>query len=263
MDLSIATSLDYDLPLVDMLPLARRAGFRHASLGARPEHSGYLEPEGRKRLSGLLRDLGLTLDSIHARPLHRPDAVGETRESIEAAASLGVSTLVAHAGPFSVPAAELDARKTSLRRVTETLAPAARDAGVRIALENVLPGPATDLVRDVLPDLDPEVFGLCWDSAHDQIDGPRPLGLVRELGDRLIAVHLSDRIGPHVDHVVPGEGFVDWVAVAEAIAATAFEGPLLLEVMTTHSRHRTAESLAPAAFAAGRDLRDRIRALRD
>jgi hypothetical protein len=43
---------------------------------------------------------------------------------------------------------------------------------VTFALENVMLGPATTLVQTVLPHLPPASFGFCYDSAHDQIDGP-------------------------------------------------------------------------------------------
>ena len=56
---------------------------------------------------------------------------------------------------------------------------------------DVMPGPATDLVRRALQNLDPSVFGLCYDSSHDQIDGPRPFDLIGEFDGRIFTVHLS------------------------------------------------------------------------
>jgi len=58
------------------------------------------------------------------------------------------------------------------------------------------------------------------------------LGLIRLRG-RLIAVQLSDRIRDFVDHVLPGEGFIDWGAVCEQLRLARFDRPLLLEVSTT------------------------------
>jgi sugar phosphate isomerase/epimerase len=83
---------------------------------------------------------------------------------------------------------ELAGRLDIVRRVAahaRTLAPVAREHGVRVALENVMPGPATEIATRALADLDPEVFGFCYDSSQDQIDGPRSFAL--RLRDRLDA----------------------------------------------------------------------------
>ena len=104
------------------------------------------------------------------------------------------------------------------------------------ALENVMPGPATDMARRALRELDPAIFGLCYDSSHDQIDGPRPFDLIDEFRGRILAVHLSDRIKAHVDHVIPGEGFIAWQTMCAKLRSARYTGPILLEVMMTHSR---------------------------
>jgi sugar phosphate isomerase/epimerase len=106
---------------------------------------------------------------------------------------------------------------------------------VRLALENVLPGPATELIRRALGMLDPIWFGFCYDSSHDQIGGPHAMHLLAQLRHRLIAVQLSDRIREIVDHVIPGEGFIHFQEVCAELAHAQYDRPLLLEVSTTHS----------------------------
>jgi sugar phosphate isomerase/epimerase len=86
-----------------------------------------------------------------------------------------------------------------------------------------MPGPATDLVRIALRELDDEVFGLCYDSAFR---------------DRVYAVHLSDRIRPLVDHVIPGEGFIEWSSMCAALRMARYSDTVLMEVMMQHSRFR-------------------------
>ena len=67
------------------------------------------------------------------------------------------------------------------------------DTEIRLCLINVMPGPATDLATRTLRELNPTFFGLCYDSSHDQIDGPRPFDLIDDFRNRIFAVHLSDR----------------------------------------------------------------------
>ena len=59
--------------------------------------------------------------------------------------------------------------------------------------------------------------------------------------DRLIAVHISDRIKEFMDHVVPGEGFIDFDAIAEVLQKVGYERPLLMEVEMTHSKYKDVE----------------------
>ena len=256
--LSISTSFDYGLSIEEQLPLVAEAGFTHVSLGGREGHSAYLSVEGRRTLGRLLRQSGLALDTIHGPRADRPEAVATLLAVAQAAAELSAPVVVVHGGPFGFGADELPARVNALVRTCEALAPALAQAGVVCALENVLPGPATDLIRQALPRLDPERFGFCYDSAHDQIGGPRPFTLLAELRDRVAAVHLSDRVRDFVDHVIPGEGFIDWDRLAEELRASRFAGPLLLEVMVTHSAEQDARRFLRLAHARGCDIHRRV-----
>jgi sugar phosphate isomerase/epimerase len=145
---------------------------------------------------------------------------------------------------------EVEERAESVISACNTLLPAIRETGVRFALENVMPGPATAVVRRALHALEPALFGLCYDSSHDQIDGPRPFDLIEEFPGRIFGVHLSDRIAPHVDHVIPGEGFIAWPEMCAKLRSARYSGPVVMEVMMTHSRHREPERFLRAAHRA-------------
>ena len=171
----------------------------------------------------------------------------------------GASIVVAHVGPFNCGADGLDERLTLVLSVCNALAPVAKATGVRFALENLMPGPATDLERRALFDLDPAAFGLCYDSSHDQIDGPRPFDLIDEFRNRIFAVHLSDRIKAHVDHVIPGEGFVAWADMCQKLGMANYTGPILMEVLMTHSRFQEPDDFLGKAQAAARKTGEAIR----
>ena len=114
------------------------------------------------------------MDTIHGPRMDHPDSAEVLADVIDAAASLGAGLVAVHASPFDFPQSELPERETDVLHTCATIGPVAAGAGVRIALENVLPGHATELVTPVLERLDPMIFGACYDSAHDQIGGPRP-----------------------------------------------------------------------------------------
>ena len=97
---SVASSFQYELAIERQIGMMAKAGFSHFSLAARHEHSGYLESGRRSELKARLRDLGVGVDTIHARPLHEPDAVERASATARAAADLRAPCVVAHVGPF-------------------------------------------------------------------------------------------------------------------------------------------------------------------
>jgi sugar phosphate isomerase/epimerase len=125
-------------------------------------------------------------------------------------------------------------------------------------LENVTPGPATEVVRRAILETDPAAIGFCYDSSHDQIGGPNEFELLLELRERLVAVHLSDRVREFVDHVIPGEGFIDWSKLCPILASARITFPLLLEVMTTNCVEKDPLRFLSQAFESGRELYHRI-----
>lgn len=245
---SISCCFDYDVPIERQLPQICAAGFTHVSL-SRADHGGYLGPR-RAESAQRIEDAGLLVDTIHGPCLADDESVSVVTATLDAAAALGAHTVVVHPTPFEIAETDRGACVELLRPRLHAIELHARATGMTVALENLCPGPATDVVRQLLPDLDPAVFGFCYDSSHDQIDGPRPLDLLAELGDRVTAVHLSDRSAPFVDHLLPGEGFIDFESICAALRSTAFDKPVLLEVMTRHSAPRSVPELLRAAHIA-------------
>ena len=235
---SISTCFSYDRSPEDLLPYIAAAGFTHVSLGAKEPHSSYLSESKRGILLRLLDESNLCMDSIHGTRLDLPYTLPNLTTAAEAAALLNVPVIVVHASSFDFHSSEFKHHLEVAIKNCEALLPVAEDTGVRFALENVLPGPATDLVRRALDRLPSEHFGFCYDSSHDQIGGPKPFDLLDGLADRLLAIHLSDRIRDHVDHVLPGEGFIDWPELCAKIRRSAYAGPISLEVLTDFSKFK-------------------------
>lgn len=236
MDLAIATSFDYSVPIDEQLPLVAAAGFTHISLGARESHSGYLLPRTRDALRAGLQQNHLSLCAIHGPTADRADAVSSLAAVARAAAHLSAKIVVFHASGFDLPTEDQGPCLQRILNLGHALIPIAEETGVIFALENVMPGPATEVVRRALERLPAEHFGFCYDSAHDQIGGPRPFGLLIEPRHRLVAVHLSDRRAAFVDHLVPGDGFIDWASLAAILREAPFFGPLHLEVSINHAQ---------------------------
>lgn len=245
---SISTAFDYAVPIETQIPLVAEAGFSHLSLGGDTDHSGYLSEAGRGRLKALLSQGGLSVDTIHGPRADLTDSVERLTAVARAAAGLEVPVVVTHPGPFEFDEPQMPGHLDEVLRVCQELAPVAAETGVVFAFENMLPGPADVLLQRLLAHLDPRYFGFCYDSSHDQIDGPRPFDLLDALRERVVTVHLSDRVREFVDHVPPGDGFIDWPALVATLRPTPFTGPLLFEVMVTHSSEKAARPFLHRAY---------------
>jgi len=113
--------------------------------------------------------------------------------------------------------------------VLKALRPACQAFGVRVATENLFDPPQTNAFFDALfAHFDSDYLGFCYDSGHalmtNQVD------LIARHARRLIATHLHDNNGREDQHLLPGEGKVDWATILGAIRSSGYRRPLNLEV---------------------------------
>ena len=256
-EISISTGFDYSIPIEKQVPLIAQAGFTHLSLGTERSHFDYLSKEARQKLSGLLNQYSLKIDTIHG-PDAVKTAIQEFKAVAQAAIELDVPVVVFHAGPFEFPESELDYMFLELKKICREIDIISQDTGVTFALENLAPGPATELVRKLLLDTDFTRIGFCYDSAHDQIDGPHSFALLEELKHKLVAVHLSDRIKPFVDHVIPWEGFIHWDELCRILKDLNITFPLLFETMTMNSAEKDPVKFLALTYERACRLYDKI-----
>jgi len=258
-EISISTAFDYSISIEQQVQLIADAGFNYISLGENKEHSGFMSRERRKNLKTLLNQFSMHIDTIHGCRADLPNSIAMLTDMAESAVYLGSKTIAFHATNFEIRPDEVDAKSENLFKLCNELKYISKDTGIIFALENLHPGSATDVVRKVLPELDETYFGFCYDSSHDQIDGPRTFDLLEQFKNRIVAVHISDRIREFVDHVIPGEGFIDLKSICRILKEANYHRPLLLEVMTLHSKEKEVKSFLELAYKSGCKLYDDIR----
>lgn len=251
MKIGINTLVDLDVPCEELLALIANAGFDCVSLSHLIGHAGYHLVDGRAALAGALRAHGLELDFIHVpieayHDLSSPDpqvrlATIETYKlCIQAAADLGGRAVVAHAtGRRNLDEDEIvQAVELSLES-TAQLCGYARGLGVMFCIEN-LPANASwhKVTLRVMAAADFDGFGLCLDTCHALIGNDDPIGLTNWMAPRVAATHLSDTLGEHDSHLVPGEGEVDFQAAARELARAGYSGVIDLECSLSMLRGR-------------------------
>jgi sugar phosphate isomerase/epimerase len=251
MKISISTSFLYELPIEEQIPLVSKAGFTHVSIGCNPNHSGHLNKFKRNKLKKILVDNNLKVDTIHGERLDTDNIVEKTENIIESALALSVKTIVVHGGPFNFNAGELNNRLNKLMDNCQKISNMFQETNVSFALENVMPGPATEIVINALTKLDKKMFGFCYDSSHDQIGGPKEFTIIDILEQKLLSVHLSDRIADFVDHVIPGEGFINWDTLCKKLKEVKYNKPILMETMVANSKYKKIDDFLKKTYESG------------
>jgi inosose dehydratase len=136
------------------------------------------------------------------------------RKKFEFAKAMGIEVLTADPTPDSF----------------DSLDALCAEFGVKIGIHNHGPGARYDKVADTLNAVEGRhpLIGACIDTGHAIRSGEVPEEVIEALGDRLLSMHLKDWVGNEKE-VIIGEGDLDVVAVAKALKAVNFSGPIVME----------------------------------
>ncbi len=206
---------------------------------------GEYQPGFAKRLAANVDSAGCNVHAIHTfhslhsftTPYRRrtDEAIDLFRKGIETASLLGAKAIVWH-GLTRQEATGAEAWEAFIR-VTEQLAGFCAGAGVKLAIENVS-WCALASVRDVMafaariPEIGPPgSAGFAFDPFQAAEASANPFMILAAMEGSIVDVHLSDhRAGdPSVRHLPPGDGELPWPALIRAIAASGYDGPMMIE----------------------------------
>lgn len=183
-------------------------------------------PEDETRsLKNQLSERGLEVDWVHA-PYAQTilyDAnieisaimIGALKSAILIAKELNAVSLVVH--PFNIKfpedvdkGASLDQLVYSFRILTEY----AKGQGVHIAVENIDEPYSTN----ILPILFEEISDLrfCFDTGH-AFKWQTYNNYLPQYADRIVALHIHDNHGKTDEHLIPGDGIIDYTPMLEAL----------------------------------------------
>lgn len=173
--------------------------------------------------------------SVHMRGLYWHWNPATLRKEIDLTSDLGAQTLVIH--PACLGLATPDDR-LDVPRIRGAADYAAR-RGVRLALENMRNGAwALDRVlAEIGTDLAATNLGICVDVGHAFLStdlGPEPIGAYLErYREQVIHLHLHDNEGTADDHLVVGDGRIDWPSLMRTLDDVEFSGTCVFEVRPT------------------------------
>ncbi len=216
------------------------------------------------------RHVAANLNLIASEKSHRIAAMDEVKRALECAEQVPFADAVLHLGLRDTPwdDATIDHSITAIEHLKAFASP----MGVRLLLENLQNEVTTpDHLLYILRTGHFDRAGVSLDLGHLHLaqpanGAPADSGVaaaVELLGARIAQVHLNDNHGPlahNIDmkdeHLWPGEGTIDWNAVAPGLAALPANTPGLLEIAC--DRDEAPESVTRKAEAIFRTLEDQI-----
>lgn len=194
-----------------------------------------------KHVGNHAKGIGLVIWSLHIpygtdndlsslQEHHRKAIVHRHAALIAAAAeTLGIRKAVVHPSFEPVPENEREERIKRVRESLSYLCEQAAPYGVQVAVED-LPrtclGNTTAEMRRIVDGIDQ--LGICCDTNHLLMD--KTEDFIRDLGHRIVTVHLSDYDFVNERHWLPGKGLNDWRGILSALEKAGYSGPAMFEI---------------------------------
>lgn len=159
----------------------------------------------------------------------------KVKRAIEIAGMLEAKICVVHPCVFS------DNQFEHNMEMYHTLEPYAKNAGVKLALENMW---GWDKIRNsIVPNvcstaedfnryvdaLNPENFTACLDLGHCGLVGKNAASMIIDMGKRIGCVHIHDNDNIHDSHTLPYLSKMDWNSILKAFADIDYSGNFTYE----------------------------------
>ena len=186
---------------------------------------------------------GIPICAVHAPTLLFTQRVwglepwGKLERSAEMAQEVGAEVVVVHP-PFRW-------QKDYARDFVNGIAALEESTGLAFAVENMYPWRASSKrgMEMYLPGWDPSsepYANTTIDLSHASIAQADPVEMAQRLGSRLRHVHLTDGTGSAKDeHLVPGRGTTGAAEFLQHLAATGFDGEVVVEINTRRCSDRS------------------------
>jgi sugar phosphate isomerase/epimerase len=243
-EIGLSTGIGYTHPIDAVLPYIADVGFRAVEVSTAPRHFSFDDPQAVAALARSLAQHRLRVHSLHAPFGHdvnftSPDAgqrlyaLERLAQAAEALRVLGGTQYVIHPGGEDQRwiwdrQARLALSVEGLKTVWEQCRRRALMLVVETPLPHLLGGQVEDFAW-ILERLPVDGVGICLDTSHTSLGGSL-FEVIERFAPRIVHVQASDNHGHADDHLVPGDGIIDWRRVLAALERARYEGVFMLEV---------------------------------
>lgn len=202
----------HDVDLAATLEHTTGLGLKYIEL-----HDGHLPytapPERIAAAVSAMRDAGVTPEGVYIHDEFEAGDVPLARSIFEYARSVGFRYINGQPKRAALP-------------LVSTLIP---EYGIDVAIHNHGPGFTYQTLEHVTAVLDAHRhIKACVDIGHFARSGVDPVGAIRTIGRRSVAVHVKD-VDADGENAVLGEGTIDLPGVFAALAGVKFDGLVVLE----------------------------------
>jgi protein FrlC len=220
--------------------------FALADIAMIPGYSPHFNPvtasdSEKDSLREQLDDLGLAVatlnvgDGLFGNPAARERQIDFVRASLRLAKALGAYGVTTQSGVEPAPGQWPDVAKSVAPDIRE-LGDYAANLGLELTLElhkSMLMATGQQAL-DLMTLIDHPHVGVALDPSHATYAGENVAEIALKLGGLVKHVHLRDAIGKNI-LVVPGDGTVDFTALARALREIGYQRAAVIELEYEHA----------------------------
>ena len=102
--------------------------------------------------------------------------------------------------------------------------------GVVLLAENILWGASSDprVIAELVEKVDSDWFGWCYDTGHAHCCGYRA-DILKKCSVVPLSLHIQDNNGGGDEHLIPGDGTIDWDVFLETLKTVGYLGDCVME----------------------------------
>lgn len=199
----------------------------------------------------------------HSHASHDASSTYWTGRSIQASAVIGAKYCVVHPIYQDVDKNVITDAEEFISLNAEAirqLLPKAEECDVVILSENIPWGAAADprIIADLVKEVDSPWFGWCFDTGHAYCKGFLPDTLT-ECSVVPASLHIQDSVGGD-DHLIPGDGRIDWDEFVAILKAIGYTGDCVLEAhhQSLEAPDEERDAILTRLLEKGTELREKM-----
>jgi sugar phosphate isomerase/epimerase len=242
---AISTFIFENVPLsINELRKIKETGFDLIEIWGRKPHFDFTDASTIKKIKSATASLKIKVASFHcpfgeAYDLSNCDknirdgAVKAIINNLEVVEELGGERLVIHGSIWIEEKENKEKFLSNARRSLEKILKECEKKKKVLAIENMLPGRVGDTAEEVWEianSFNSIYIGICLDTGHVNI-GEDIIKAVKKFQSRLVTLHISDNSGERDEHLLPGEGNINWPEFLAALAQASYDGPFMYELL--------------------------------
>ena len=248
MNFGISTMPLEDYQLKSKLTLLKEAGIEYLEVKPKEGHFNYYDPKYLDEMYKEFKRNGIKVISMHM-PTHGADislieeydrvwSVREVEKTALALLRLEGEILVVHPGSEIKDEKTRKARREKSEQSLEEILKFCEHWGIKIALENTLPGKTGDSIPEILEivkKFNSKNLGICLDTGHCNMTSSlyNHSGVAEclpEIKDYLCHLHIHDNFGKSDDHSLPFEGNINWKGFVKGLKEINYQGVFMFEL---------------------------------